>query len=129
MTTPEMILYIVFGVGTTLINIAVFQIANRPMHWSWQAANILAWTLSVLFAFITNKLYVFQSKSFAAAVLWKELIEFTGARLFSLGVDYLCMWVLIDICSWKELLAKITVNVIVIIINYALSKLVIFKKK
>lgn len=129
LTTPEMILYIVFGVLTTLINIAAFQLASGPLHWSWQAANIFAWVLAVAFAFITNKLYVFRSKSFAASVVWKELFEFLGARLLSLGVDYLCMWVLIDLCGWNGLLAKIADNVIVIIINYALSKLVIFKKK
>ena len=129
MTTPEMILYIVFGVCTTLINIVTFQIANGPMRWSWQAANILAWIFAVLFAFITNKLFVFKSKSFAAAVLWKEFVEFIGARLLSLGVDYLCMWLLIDVGHWNGLLSKIVDNVIVIIINYALSKLIIFKKK
>ena len=54
---------------------------------------------------------------------------FRSARLFSLGVDYLCMWLLIDVLGWNELLSKIADNVIVVIINYVLSKLVIFKKK
>lgn len=129
LTTPEMILYIVFGVFTTLINIVAFQIANGPLHWSWQMANILAWVLAVAFAFITNKLYVFRSKSLAAAVVLKELIEFVGARLLSLGVDYLCMWILIDVFGWNELLSKIADNVIVVLINYVLSKLIIFRKK
>ena len=129
LTTPEMSLYIVFGVCTTLINIVVFQIANGPLRWSWQAANILAWILAVAFAFITNKLFVFKSKSFAANVVWREFFEFIGARLLSLGIDYLCMWLLIDICLWSALPAKIADNVIVIIINYVLSKLIIFKKK
>ncbi|WBY64165.1 MAG: GtrA domain-containing protein [Thermocaproicibacter melissae] len=129
MTTPEMLLYIAFGVMTTLINILAFQLANGPFGWSWQAANIFAWILAVLFAFITNKLFVFKSKSLEPAVLWREFAEFIGARLFSLGVDYLCMWLLIDVLGWNELLSKIADNVIVVIINYVLSKLVIFKKK
>lgn len=129
MTTPEMISYIAFGVLTTVINIAVFQIANGVLHWSWQAANILAWILAVLFAFLTNKLYVFKSKSFQAAVLWKEFVSFIGARLFSLCVDYACLWLLIDVSHCNELLSKIVDNVLIIIINYALSKLVIFRKK
>lgn len=128
MTTPEMILYIVFGVLTTLINIGAFQLANGPLGWSWQAANIFAWVLAVIFAFFTNKLCVFKSKSFEASVLWKEFAGFIGARLFSLGVDYLCMWLLIDVCGWNGLLSKVADNVIVVIINYVLSKLVIFKK-
>ena len=129
MTTPEMILYIVFGVLTTLINIGAFQRANGPLGWSWQAANIFAWVLAVIFAFFTNKLFVFKSKSFEASVLWKEFAGFIGARLLSLGVDYLCMWVLIDVGGWNELLSKVADNVIVVIINYVLSKLIIFKKK
>jgi putative flippase GtrA len=129
MTTPEMLLYIAFGVITTLINILTFQLANGFWGWSWKAANIFAWILAVVFAFITNKLFVFQSKSFEPAVLWKEFAEFIGARLFSLGVDYLFMWLLIDVCGWNELLSKISDNVIVVIINYVLSKLVIFKTK
>lgn len=129
MTTPEMISYIIFGVLTTAINIAVFQAANKGLQWSWQAANILAWILAVLFAFITNKLWVFKSKSFQAIVLWREFISFVSARLLSLGVDYACLWLLIDHCHWNELLSKIVDNVLVIIINYALSKLLIFRKK
>lgn len=129
LTTPEMILYIVFGALTTVINIVVFQAANKGLGWSWQAANILAWVLAVLFAFLTNKLYVFRSKSFRAAVVWKEFAGFIGARLFSLGVDYACLWLLIDLCGWNELLSKVVDNVVVVIINYALSKLVIFRKK
>lgn len=129
MTTPEMILYIVFGVGTTLINIGAFQLANGPMGWSWQAANIFAWVLAVIFAFFTNKLFVFKSKSFDSSVLWKEFVGFIGARLLSLGVDYLCMWLLIEVCGWNELLSKVADNVIVVAINYVLSKLIIFKKK
>lgn len=129
MTTPEMLLYIAFGVMTTLINIGAFQLANGPFGWSWQAANIFAWVLAVIFAFFTNKLFVFRSKSFEPAVLLKEFTGFIGARLLSLGIDYLCMWLLIDVCGWNELLSKIADNIIVVIINYVLSKLIIFKKK
>lgn len=128
-TSPEMLLYIVFGVLTTLINIAVFDRCYYALHWTWQAANALAWILAVTFAFITNKLWVFRSKSFGAGVLWRELLGFFAARLFSLGVDYACMWLLIDVLAWNELLAKIVDNVIVIGINYVLSKLIIFRKK
>lgn len=128
-TTPEMLSYLVFGVLTTLINIGVFQFFNSTLGWSWQSANIVAWVLSVLFAFLTNKLYVFKSKSFHAAVLWRELAEFVGARLLSLGVDYACLWLLIEVCGWNGLLSKIVDNVLVVIINYVFSKLIIFRKK
>ncbi|HCR44607.1 MAG TPA: GtrA family protein, partial [Ruminococcaceae bacterium] len=99
------------------------------LRWTWPASNAAAWILSVLFAFITNKLYVFKSKSFNACILWRELAGFIGARLLSLGVDYLCLYFMITLAGLNELLAKILDNVIVVIINYALSKFIIFRKK
>lgn len=129
LTSPEMILYLVFGVLTTVINICVFEVCYSVLGWPWQAANALAWILAVVFAFFTNKVWVFRSRSFQARVFWRELLGFLAARLLSLGVDYACLWLLIDILLWNGLLAKITDNVIVVAINYLLSKLVIFRKK
>ncbi|MCI1981888.1 MAG: GtrA family protein [Oscillospiraceae bacterium] len=128
-TTPEMILYIVFGVLTTVINVVVCGVFYYNLHWNILAANAFAWVLSVAFAFITNKLYVFRSKSFAAEIFVRELVEFVAARLLSLGVDEAGMWLLVTVLIWNAWAAKILVNVAVVIINYVLSKLVIFKKK
>lgn len=129
LTSPEMILYLVFGVLTTVINIAVFEFCYSALSWPWQIANALAWVLAVAFAFITNKVWVFRSRSFQANVFWRELIGFVAARLLSLGVDYACMWFFIDMLAWNSLLSKVVDNVIVVAINYVLSKLVIFRKK
>lgn len=126
---PETISYLIFGVLTTVINIATFNILNVQLHWGWQISNMLAWLIAVIFAFITNKLFVFQSKSFTLKLFLWELITFFGARLLSLGVDMLGMWILLDLCGVNSMIAKILVNVLVIIINYVLSKLIIFKKK
>lgn len=129
LTTPEMILYIVFGVGTTLINIIVCGLCYNHLHWDILVANAVAWIVSVSFAFITNKLYVFKSKSFSAKVFWWELITFVGARLFTLIIDEAGMKYLVDVAFWNVYVAKVLVNVVVIAINYVLSKLIIFKKK
>lgn len=129
LTSPEMILYIIFGVLTTVINLVVFQICYNNLHWSWQIANALAWILAVTFAFITNKIWVFRSTSLHRDVVLRELFSFFAARLFSLGVDYLCMWIFIDILLWSGLISKIADNVIVVVINYVFSKLFIFRKK
>jgi putative flippase GtrA len=126
---PETISYLIFGVLTTVINIASFNILNVQLHWSWQISNMLAWLIAVIFAFITNKLFVFQSKSFTLKLFLWELITFFGARLLSLGVDMLGMWILLDLLGVNSMIAKVLVNVLVIIINYVLSKLIIFKKK
>ncbi|QEY34904.1 GtrA family protein [Caproiciproducens galactitolivorans] len=132
LTTPEMISYIVFGVLTTIVNIVSYGLLRPVIHWNSQwdvlTANTIAWILSVAFAFITNKLYVFQSKSFAAGLLMRELASFVGARLFSLAVDSLGMYLMVTVLSWNDWIAKIIMNVIVVIINYVLSKWFIFKK-
>jgi putative flippase GtrA len=128
LTTPEMILYIVFGVATTVINILVCGLCYDILHWNILAANTVAWILAVIFAFITNKLYVFQSKSFEKSLFLRELVTFMGARLLSLGVDSLGMWLLVEQLGGNVWIAKVLMNVIVIIMNYVLSKLIIFKK-
>ena len=124
----ETILYVVFGVLTTLINLAVFALSSR-LSIAWELGNGIAWIVSVLFAFITNKLFVFESKSFRFGIFLRELLSFFAARLFSLAVEYAGLWLLIDVLGWKEMLAKILMNIVVIILNYLLSKLLIFKKQ
>lgn len=129
LTAPEMLAYLVFGVLTTLINIVSFSILRDTFQVELLAANTLAWVISVAFAFVTNKLFVFQSKSFAPALLLKELVSFVAARLLSLGVDTAGMWLLVSVLQANELLSKIWMNVLVVVINYVLSKWFIFKKK
>jgi Predicted membrane protein len=131
-TTPEMLSYLVFGVLTTVINVVSFGLL-RPVisidpYWDVLIANAIAWVLSVAFAFITNKLLVFRSKSFEAQIFWRELASFVGARLLSLGVDELGMVLLVNVLVWNDWAAKIVMNVVVVIINYILSKRFIFKK-
>ena len=124
----EVISYLFFGGCTTLINIIsymLFRAANIDMLISIS----LAWVVSVLFAFITNKLFVFESRNVGFKKTMVECIYFFVCRLLSLVFDLGFMYLLVDIFSCNELLSKIISNIIVIIINYVLSKLLIFKKK
>lgn len=123
----ETISYLIFGVLTTIVNIVVFDLCEMAMD--YKAANIIAWVIAVAFAYITNKLFVFSSKSFAPEVLIKEITSFVFARVVSLGVDMGFMIVAIEYLGMAKLLAKIISNVFVVIINYVFSKLVIFRKK
>lgn len=129
LTAPEMLSYLVFGVLTTLINILLAGLLYDVLHWNLYLANTLAWLVSVVFAFATNKLFVFRSKSTAPAVLLRESLSFLGARLFSLGVDTLGMGLLVDLLHSNFWVSKIAMNVIVVILNYIFSKLLIFKQK
>ena len=127
LTAPEMLLYILFGILTTVVNILSFGLLRDVLQWQLLTANTLAWVLSVAFAFLTNKVFVFRSKSFAAKLVLRELVSFVGARLFSLAVDTAGMWLLVDVLTWNDWLAKVLMNVIVIVLNYVFSKLFIFK--
>lgn len=121
----EIILYLIFGVLTTLVNIIVYFISTKVFLINYQLSNIVAWILSVTFAFITNKLYVFDSKE---TNFLKEAISFYTLRLFSLGIDILIMFIMVSLLNINDLISKIISNIIVIVINYFTSKLITFKK-
>ncbi|MFD1485487.1 GtrA family protein [Lacticaseibacillus baoqingensis] len=121
----DVLAYLIFGVLTTLVNIGVFALATR-LSLSWQGANFWAWLLSVLFAFVTNKRWVFKSQTTSwGSFLW-EFSKFIGARVLSLGIDYACMFLFIQALSWHDLAAKIVTQVVIVVANYLLSKFLIF---
>ena len=122
----EVIMYLIFGVLTTLVNIITYYISTKIFLIDYQISNIIAWIISVTFAFVTNKLYVFESKT--NDKILKEIISFYSLRLFSLGIDIFTMYIMVSILSIDDLIAKVVANVIVIVINYITSKLITFKK-
>lgn len=124
----EQILYILFGVFTTVVNIVVFAICADMMHLDTYVSNFAAWVLAVTFAYITNKIWVFESKTTDAKELLREIVSFTGARVLTLGIDMVLMFVGVDILHINKLIVKVLANVVVIVSNYVLSKLFIFKK-
>lgn len=144
----ETITYIVFGGLTTVVNLVVFKFFDLIFTSVAQTdltllTNFIAWVAAVIFAFVTNKLWVFESKSWAGSVLKKEIPSFVGARLFSLGVEELGLLVFItllgfDRFDWNvfglftlggKMMVKIGLAVIVVIMNYVFSKFIIFKNK
>ena len=124
----EVLLYLLFGGLTTIVNIVTFYVV-RQFEIEMQISNIIAWILSVLFAFITNKLFVFESKNKTFGENIKECISFFGFRVLSLFFDMGCMHILIEMLKVGELISKILANILVIILNYIFSKLFIFKSK
>lgn len=139
----EIILYVVFGVLTTLVNFAAFWLLTEILgERLYLASNAAAWIISVVFAYVTNKLFVFESKSVKPGVVIKEIIEFFAARLFSFAVEEggLLLFVKclhfdnypIEILSFQisgQMIAKVILAVIVVILNYIFSKFIIFAKK
>ena len=124
----EIASYLIFGVLTTLINFVVYMAADALLHHT-VAATIIAWIIAVLFAFVTNKMFVFKSKNLTAKQLFFEVVAFTSVRVFSGFVDLGIMIVGVDIIGLNKMFVKLASNGVITVMNYIASKLFIFKKK
>lgn len=124
----ELIMYGIFGVLATLINTVAYYLFADLLHIWYIAADIGAWILAFLFAFVTNKLFVFESKEWKGQKALREMLEFFIARASTGVLDVVLMWLFVDILQLNGLFSKIVVNVLVILINYFASKFWIFKK-
>ncbi|SHE96452.1 Putative flippase GtrA (transmembrane translocase of bactoprenol-linked glucose) [Atopostipes suicloacalis DSM 15692] len=122
----EIIDYIFFGGLTTLVNIVVFFIFDTLLSWPYLIANAIAIILSILFAYVTNKLFVFKTSSNNLQENIYEFIKFIGFRLLSGLADMLSMWVLVDLIFVNTNVAKLLTQFIVVVLNYVFSKFFIF---
>ena len=131
----QIVSYLFFGVATTGINWIVYSLSNTVAGLSMNVSNIIAWVVAVLFAFVTNKAFVFFSKSWSGQALLEEFVKFIGARvatgiieigglplLYQLGIKQ-------SIFGVEGFVAKIIISVVVIILNYVFSKFIVFSEK
>ena len=127
----EKINYLIFGGLTTAVNYVVFFLINAPIQseYAYIIANGVAWVAAVTFAFVTNKIFVFQSKTSGGKALLREAGSFVAARLASLLFEYSWMILAVEALRMNEYVAKIIASVVVVILNYFFSKLFIFRKK
>ena len=121
------ILYVVFGMGTTVVNLAAYYLFFVLINLPNVPSTIIAWIFAVAFAFITNKMWVFNSRSFGAKTLKYEIITFFGARVGTGLLDVVIMYLAVDTMNWNSTEWKLISNIIVIILNYVASKCLIFK--
>ena len=125
----EFFWYALFGVIGTVINILIFYLLSQKCGVPYLVANFIAWVFSVAFAFVTNKIWVFKSKSWVFPMWFKECVQFIIARIGTCVFDMGYMFVAISLLDFDETISKIVANVIVVILNYILSKLWIFKRE
>lgn len=135
--SKEVFSYLFFGVMTTVVNLITLAVFNKFVD--IMISNVIAWLAAVIFAFVTNKLFVFESKSWKLNVLAKEIPSFTGARLLTLGIEevgllVMIKWLHLDVSLTigpvgGEYIVKAILAVIVVLLNYVFSKLIIFRKK
>ena len=139
----EIILYVFFGVFTTVANMLVFYFSTALLGEElYMLNNLFAWVAGVVVAYITNKLFVFDSKSWKLKIFIKEFSEFVLARVFSFAVEEVGLIICVDgfglggnsinffgIEITGQFIIKLILSVIVVTMNYFFSKFVIFKKK
>jgi uncharacterized membrane protein ywcD len=129
----ETISYVVFGLLTTVVSILSYEIIKRSMSRGKEPTQLIiniatvgSWIFAVAFAFITNKVFVFQSTSFEFGLVISELAMFVGARLLSLGYEIVWMNVTTGVLKWNDSLCKIIAQFVIVALNYIFSKLFIF---
>lgn len=119
----EFTLYVVFGVLTTIVNILVYLFFTKLCGVNYIISNVIAWVLSVLFAYITNRIWVFERKN---TNIIKEVLTFFAGRIFSGALDTGLMYLFVDVLMTGDVFAKLVVQVVVVIVNYLFSKLIVF---
>ena len=124
----DVIPYLFFGVCTTLVNVIAYWLCAHPLNLGTMRSTIIAWILAVLFAYITNRKWVFHSEAHSSKEIIKEMISFFGCRLATGVVDWGCMYFFVEVLHWNDLIVKLAANLLMIVLNYVASKLVIFKK-
>lgn len=127
----EQILYLVFGVLTTVVDILVFSLLTHTLlrgggRVEQIVANVIAWVAAVAFAYVTNRILVFESRDTRVLL---ELLKFTGSRALTLLIDTLIILLFTAVLSLNADLANIVANLFVIVLNYVISKLFVFRKQ
>ena len=125
----EQLLYLFFGALTTLVNLVVFYVFTAWIVLDVLVANAIAWLAAVLFAYVTNRTWVFASCAQGASALAKEMLSFCGGRVFTLLFEEAMIWLFVKQLGLHAMAVKLVVQVVIVILNYMISKLFVFRKK
>lgn len=123
----EILLYLFFGGLTFLVSISSYALFNIRIGWNALTANIASWILAVAFAYVTNRTWVFESSTDRGSNLIKEITGFVGGRIATLVIEELILFIFITEFEMNSILIKIVAQVVVIALNYVISKMIVFK--
>ena len=127
--TKEVIFYAIFGVLTTLVNVGLFYVLTNFVHLEENFSNVIAIILAILFAYFTNRKMVFNSTASGFKQNFSEFVKFIIGRSFTMIVELVGFFLMFNILHIHELISKLTITVLVIILNFFISKFFAFKKK
>lgn len=128
------IVYLIFGVLTTVVNYLVFfpcssYLEKTGFQYAVAVSNTIAWVFAVLFAYVTNKPFVFESHDWSWKVVAPEFAKFVSTRLASLLIETVIISVTVDTLHWNKLVWKVLTSILVVVLNYVGSKLLVFRRK
>lgn len=127
--TREIIAYIFFGGLTTLVSIGAFALFDLVLGVDPLIANVISWVLAVFFAYVTNRRWVFDSQAKGARSVSAEMASFFGGRLLTLGIEELIILVFITWLGMNDMVIKVIAQIVVMVSNYLISKLIVFRGK
>lgn len=125
----DILLYLIFGALTTAVNFLIYIPLHHVLGWSAASSNVLAWIAAVVFAFLTNKPFVFRSHDWSRTVVLPEFTKFVGSRILSGLLETAWVVLTVDFLHWHGVIMKIIASVFVIIFNYVASRWVVFSRK
>lgn len=129
MRYKEILIYLFFGCLTTTVNYMVYFPCYNWLRFSAAVSNAIAWAVAVIFAYLTNKPFVFRSNNWSWEVVMPELLKFVGCRFGSGLMETLGMWLFVDLLKWNGSWMKIILSVLVVVLNYVFSKWIVFTGK
>ncbi len=124
----DMVIYLVFGVLTTVVNYLVYLPLYNLAGCSAAVSNVIAWAAAVAFAYLTNKPFVFHSHDWSLGTVIPELGKFVSCRLASGAMETAIIFLTVDLLGWNGNIWKLVTSVLVVIFNYFASKLLVFRK-
>ncbi len=125
----ELISYLFFGVLTTAVNWAVYYPLVNVADWPAASSKALAWVIAVLFAFLTNKPFVYRSLDWSFRTAFPEFVKFIGCRIGSGLLEIFFIFFTVDLIHWDKNIMNIVVSVFVVLINYVGGKILFHTKK
>ena len=123
----ETILYVIFGILTTIVNLIAYYLFSNIININYLISNAIAWIISVVFAYITNKFFVFNSSYINKDVIIEEFIKFMNCRLISGLSEVVLLFLFVDLLLMNDIVGKLIIGILVAVINFIFSKVFIFK--
>lgn len=125
----EVLLYLIFGGLTTVVSLASFWVCTYPLRINVLISNVISWICAVTFAYFTNAKWVFEARPATRGEAFRQFVSFYAGRLATLGVEEAILLVFVTLLHGNEMIVKVIAQVVVVVLNYVVSKLFVFRKQ